>query len=594
MEKKNYSPGDTLLGRYKIVKKLGEGLFSVVYEAIDTLMNREVAIKVTPSTEKLADRVKREISTVASLNHPNVVTVYDFVETPDNYLLIMELVRGVTLRQALKRKVVIPWHKAVYVTIQVAEALQEAHQKQIVHRDVKPENIMISRNGRVKLADFGIAVLIQRGERERKASGTLGYMAPEQISGRYVDETSDIFALGVVLYEMLTGKNPFYSDTLKETALRVMNYNPPPPSKANPALPEKLDEIVMMAIGKDPEFRYQSIQQFKEALKELQKSQMSFHKEDTLSNQSEQLAMTEISELTKASPIEKLGTEIYKFKKYARMTFFCLSMFLVLFTSLSIEKMYAGIAALFIPLGVILVGLLYPSAALWLACASIVVPVVISNKLLGAIIGIALAVYALVFSFGKTAYYSPLPFLSLLLAKIGLFPLVFLLSGLFFEPAAAFMAGLTAGVVGAYLKSADPSVLSPYFPFFKEATALKTDSIEGIFTPLSNPSVIYEIALIAFVCLIIAIAKRGMAGKFYAAPASLLIGIMSLFLGYAIFPSLFQMTPSSIAEEVIVSIGPSALGAFLISVVIALSDIGSKFSNAKNTTRNYSKSTING
>ena len=584
MEKRELAPGEVLLDRFRIEKQLGEGYSAIVYEATDLTMNRQVALKVIPAHEGMAERVRREIQTAASLNHPNIVTVHDFIETPDSYVVVMELVKGATLRQALRRKGRIPWQKAVYVIIQVAEALKEAHAREIIHRDVKPENIMITRDGRIKLADFGIAVLIQRGNHERKASGTLGYMSPEQITGRYVDETTDIFALGVILYEMLTGKNPFYADSLKETALRVLNYTPPPPSKVFPALPEALDQVVMQAIGKDPEFRFQSAAQFIKALKAIQSTEISI-------SEPAPAAPEQVAEMAVQPLSERAGMELTHLRRYLLQGFFMVSMLVVLFGSLSLGKMYAGIAGNLIPLGIVLVGILYPAAALWLAIAAIVVPVFATNQLLGFCLGIALATYAFIFGYGKNAYFSPLPFLALYLWKIGLFPVAFLLAGLVLEPGAALLSGVAAGIVGAYVAAFSHASGQTFFGAATVVKAIDVTTLDGILKPLvSDPSVIFEICLAGAVAYLVALVRRGIGQKLFAIPVSALVGLIAVYFGYVILPSIQQGVQAK-PEAALVATIPSAIVASIVALFLSAGELGQQFLS---TTTNAYRTTTSG
>lgn len=590
MEKIVFEPGQTLLDRFEIKKKLGEGYSSTVYEAFDRKLEREVALKVISSLKTIEERVRREIKTAANLTHPNLVTLYDLIETTDYFVFVMELVKGINLREALRRKGKIPWPKALYIAYQIAEALEEAHKLEIVHRDVKPENIMISRDGRVKLTDFGISILIERGNREHKASGTLGYMSPEQITGRYVDETTDIFALGIVLYEMLTGKNPFASDTLKETALRVLNFNPPPPGKIQPSVPEKLDRVVLRAIGKDPEFRFQSVHQFRESLKEVQKDFIQ-PREDF--DQQLQIVRVNVSDLTQPTFSEKVGSSLYHARNYLRLTFFSISLFIILFGSLSIEEMYKGITAILVPMGVVVVGILYPAAALWLACASVIIPVSVNYPLLGSLLGIALFVYALIFGYGRNSYYSPLPFLAIYLSRIGLFPFVFLLAGLVFEPAAAFVSGLTAGIIGVYLKNAGIGTISPFIVEIESAHSLNLNTIEGILKPLiSRPSTIFEVMLIALIPYLISLTKKGTFGKMYSSLVAVIVGTISLILGYSLLPPLFKLT-GNLTEKILISISPSLVLLFIVAMFIQISEISIRQYETKTRVSNTTKNSYN-
>jgi serine/threonine-protein kinase len=252
------------LGRYEITGKLGEGAMGVVYHARDPLIERPVAIKTVslnlPRDERGAfeQRFYREARSAGGLNHANIVTIYDVGKSGDFAYIAMEFLKGRSLRDILDSGVVLCVEQAVDIAAQVAEGLAFAHEHGVIHRDIKPANIVILENGTAKITDFGIA-LVPAGSRTLTATfGSPKYMAPEQVAGQQADARSDIFSLGAVLYEMLTGVPPFSGDHLDTILYRVMNEIPPLPSERSRFVPPSLDRVVTTALGKRPEDRHQS------------------------------------------------------------------------------------------------------------------------------------------------------------------------------------------------------------------------------------------------------------------------------------------------------------------------------------------------
>ncbi|PIU27858.1 MAG: hypothetical protein COW32_07015 [Candidatus Aquicultor secundus] len=261
---------ELLLDRYKIISKLGRGGFADVYKAFDTRMERVVAIKQIHVNRHSAERVLREARTVALLNHPNIVTIHEFEEDGDDCYLIMELIEGIPLSKILSRISPLSVHEALIITIEICRALEAAHLNGIIHRDIKPENIMILYDGRLKVMDFGIARFKGGSSAtDDDIIGTFAYMSPEQARGDAVDERSDIWSLGTMLYEMLTDCIPFSAESATETLNMVQKYEPFPPSRSNPEVSEELDRQVMMTITKNPDERYVSATVFRENLIEF-------------------------------------------------------------------------------------------------------------------------------------------------------------------------------------------------------------------------------------------------------------------------------------------------------------------------------------
>lgn len=253
--------------RYRIIKVIGIGGMAVVFEAADLLMRRNVAVKMLKddinNDTQAVKRFINESKAVAMLSHPNIVNIYD-VSVKDNLkYIVMELVEGITLKNYILKKGVLGFNEMINITEQILLALDHAHQKGIVHRDIKPQNIMMLKNGVIKVADFGIAKLpnAETVTMSDKAIGTVFYISPEQASGKQIDRRSDIYSLGVTMYEMATGKLPFVADSPVTVALMQVKNRPKPPRELNPALPVGLEQIILGAMEKNPDSRFQSAAQ---------------------------------------------------------------------------------------------------------------------------------------------------------------------------------------------------------------------------------------------------------------------------------------------------------------------------------------------
>ncbi len=251
-----------LSGRYELLEKIGDGGMAVVYKGKDRLLNRFIAVKILrPEFTKDAtfvENFKRESQAAAGLSHPNIVGVYDVGREGNINYIVMELIEGDTLNKIIEREAPMDYRKVIDISKQVASALRVAHKNKIIHRDVKPHNIMITNDGVVKLADFGIARAVNDATLSTgsKIVGSVHYFSPEQARGNYVDERSDIYSLGIVMYEMLTGKVPFDGDNPVTVALKHINEEITPPRELEPGIPPALERCVMKATSKFQTNRY--------------------------------------------------------------------------------------------------------------------------------------------------------------------------------------------------------------------------------------------------------------------------------------------------------------------------------------------------
>ncbi|HHU74399.1 MAG TPA: Stk1 family PASTA domain-containing Ser/Thr kinase [Clostridiales bacterium] len=255
-------PGMTISHRYDIVDKVGSGGMADVYKAKDKKLNRFVAIKVLKreySTDKnFVNKFRGEAQSAAGLSHPNIVNVYDVGDEDGLHYIVMELVEGITLKRFIERKGKIEVKEAVGIAIQIAQGMEAAHDNNIIHRDIKPQNIIISREGKVKVTDFGIAKATNSNTITSNAMGSVHYLSPEQARGGYSDEKSDIYSLGVTLYEMLSGKVPFAGDNTVSVALLHIQGEAMPLKELDPSIPYSVDKIVQKCMQKRPERRYHS------------------------------------------------------------------------------------------------------------------------------------------------------------------------------------------------------------------------------------------------------------------------------------------------------------------------------------------------
>ncbi len=253
--------GRLLDGRYEILEVIGVGGMAVVYKARCHRLNRLVAIKILKDDyfqdEEFRRRFHAESQAVAMLSHPNIVSVYDVSTSDAADYIVMELIDGITLKQYMEKKGVLNWKETLHFAIQIGKALDHAHSRGIVHRDIKPHNVMVLKNGSVKVADFGIArVMSKSNTLTKEALGSVHYISPEQAKGGRVDSRSDIYSLGVVMYEMMTGRPPFDGESPVAVAIQHINGNAAMPSTLNPNIPGGLEQIIMKAMAQKPSMRY--------------------------------------------------------------------------------------------------------------------------------------------------------------------------------------------------------------------------------------------------------------------------------------------------------------------------------------------------
>lgn len=255
--------GKMLDNRYEILEVIGRGGMAVVYKAKCHRLNRFVAVKILKEElaqdEEFRQRFRDESQAVAMLSHPNIVSVYDVSRSGDVEYIVMELIDGITLKDYLERQSPLGWKETTFFALQIAKALEHAHSRGIIHRDIKPQNIMVLRDGSVKVADFGIACLADSAQTlTQEALGSVHYISPEQARGDRPDARSDIYSSGVVLYEMLTGRLPFEGESAVSVAIQHLSSIPLAPREINPDIPEQLELICMKAMAPDLEHRYQS------------------------------------------------------------------------------------------------------------------------------------------------------------------------------------------------------------------------------------------------------------------------------------------------------------------------------------------------
>ena len=265
--------GQLINDRYEIIRSIGEGGMANVYLALDTILNRKVAVKILrgdlSEDEKFVRRFQREAISASSLNNPNIVEVYDVGEDNGKYFIVMEYVQGLTLKQLIKKRGSLTLPEVVDIMLQLTSAVAHAHASYIIHRDIKPQNVIILEDGRVKIMDFGIAVALNSGELTQTNSvmGTVYYIPPEQANGGPATTKSDIYSLGILMYELVTGHVPFKGDNPVEVAIKHMNEPLPSICEYDPDMPQSIENIILRAAAKNPDNRYDSAEEMHEDLK---------------------------------------------------------------------------------------------------------------------------------------------------------------------------------------------------------------------------------------------------------------------------------------------------------------------------------------
>lgn len=271
--------GRLLDDRYEIYERIGEGGMAVVYKAFCHRLSRYVAVKIMreemAKDEEFRRRFLSESYAIAMLSHPNIVSVYDVSRSDDVEYIVMELVDGITMKQYMEKRGQIKWKEVLHFSRQVAKALSHAHERGIIHRDIKPQNLMLLRDGTIKVGDFGIAALENEiHEEHSQAIGSIHYIAPEQAKGENPDARSDIYSLGIVMYEMLTGHKPYTGNTITEIALKHMSSDPEPISQFAGDVPDELVDIVARAMSYDLDERYSNVNELLEDLNRLAQRQL--------------------------------------------------------------------------------------------------------------------------------------------------------------------------------------------------------------------------------------------------------------------------------------------------------------------------------
>ncbi|AET70130.1 protein kinase family protein with PASTA domain [Desulfosporosinus orientis DSM 765] len=263
-------------GRYEVLERIGAGGMAIVYKAKDLLLNRVVTIKVLReqfvTDEDFIRRFRREAQSAASLSHPNIVSIYDVGKDGDTEYIVMEYVEGRNLKEIIREYAPLSTDQAINLARQITGAIQNAHENHIIHRDIKPHNILVTAEGNVKVTDFGIARAVSSATVTHTGDivGSVHYLSPEQAKGIQSNERSDIYSLGIVLYELLTGKVPYDGETPIAIALKHLQQDPEPPSRLNPRISKDFEAVIMRAISKSPEQRYSSAKELLEDLNNIQ------------------------------------------------------------------------------------------------------------------------------------------------------------------------------------------------------------------------------------------------------------------------------------------------------------------------------------
>ena len=352
--------------RYEILEVIGSGGMAVVYKALCHRLNRYVAVKVLKdefaNDNEFREHFRAESQAVAMLSHPNIVSVYDFSRDYNCQYIVMELLEGITLKQYMQKKGALSWKEALHFATQISRALSHAHSKGIVHRDIKPQNIMVVKDGNIKVADFGIAHLQSESNAEApETMGSIHYISPEQVHGETVDARADIYSLGVVMYEMLTGRLPYEGDTIEAIAIQHIGQMLKLPGDIKSDIPVQLENIALRAMATDINFRYQSADELLSDLEAFRKSQALINADSVMS---EDVALEFGGN---ASLLDKLfgrkndfskesysknkvrSRRVSTFSGFALITIFLVAILSVLWNFLGIKDMFVDSARIDIP-----------------------------------------------------------------------------------------------------------------------------------------------------------------------------------------------------------------------------------------------------
>lgn len=317
--------GKLLGDRYEIIKKIGNGGMATVYKAMDKVLKRNVAVKILrdefTTDEEFIKRFEVEAQSAARLTHPNIVSIYDVGVDENLYFIVMELIKGKTLKEIIiEEQGPLPWKWSVNVAIQIASALEMAHKNNIIHRDIKPHNIIITEDGIAKVTDFGIAKAVSNSTITAFGTtiGSVHYFSPEHARGGFTDAKSDIYSLGVVMYEMVTGQVPFDADTPVSVALKHMQEDPEEPIELNDRVPEAVNKIIMKAMKKDPNLRYQSATEMLVDLKTALKDPEGDFVEEIEDDPTARTQVINTNMYGDTARTNKNGKKDNKFKKFIR------------------------------------------------------------------------------------------------------------------------------------------------------------------------------------------------------------------------------------------------------------------------------------
>lgn len=432
------------LDRYEVIEELGSGGFSKVYKAFDTKMERHVAIKAIPASSKATTWAKREAQTSAHLNHPGIATIYEYDEIDNNHYLIMEYLEGITLRDVLNKVNTLEPYQAVAIISELAIALEYAHINFVIHRDIKPENIMILSDGRVKITDFGTARLMSEVSNDHKTVATPSYMSPEQAKGERDDDRTDQFSLAIVLYEMLTGENPFDAGSTSSTLFNITNKTPLMPSQFNKNISNKMDLVCFKALDKNPEMRFATVTDFRYKIKravdeDFTNKQVIKELYNSLQNEAD----SEKAFPDFISSSRRIMEWFFKNEKLSiRIITGLLPALFIITNTTNISLQDKTLIAS----GLLLAGLISPFISIALFATLLIIKSFFSSPFLG-LIALMLGVPYLYLFALKKPFESVFPLISFIFAKLGAVFLFPLFAGLFFGPLTAMLStalGITA------------------------------------------------------------------------------------------------------------------------------------------------------